>query len=172
MDPTFFYLSISHTSVLHKVEGTQYKICCVSKHGYRCAAVEPLFPLPTCPCTKTLTVYRKYVVCQNMITVVLLWQPAVILLWKKRVSYTYCTVKFASGQSYVCTTSGFAGLLWSFCEHTITVFVSQLISCLTATCQYPSFYHLSPACRPENAHGNSHLATTSHTLRTYLCIEP
>ena len=44
--------------------------------------------------------------------------------------------------------------------------------------RYPSipkmgfFYDLSPACRPKNAYGHSHLATRSHTLRTYLCIEP
>ena len=40
MDPFFSHLSIPTTSVLYKVEGTQYKICCVSKHDYRCAAVK------------------------------------------------------------------------------------------------------------------------------------
>ena len=34
MDPFFSHLSI-------------YKICCVSKHDYRCAAVKLLFPVPT-----------------------------------------------------------------------------------------------------------------------------
>ena len=34
MDPFFSHLSI-------------YKICCVSKHDYRCAAVKSLFPVPT-----------------------------------------------------------------------------------------------------------------------------
>ena len=68
MDPFPPPLSIPYTSVLHKVEGTRFKICYVSKHDYRCAAVEMLFPLPTCPRTKMFTVYRKYVVCQNILT--------------------------------------------------------------------------------------------------------
>ena len=71
MDPFFFRISIPYTSVLYKVEGTQYKICCFPKHDSRCAAVEPLFPLPTCPCIKMFTL-----VCQNINTAVLLWQPA------------------------------------------------------------------------------------------------
>ena len=79
----FSHVSIPSTSMLYKAEGTQNKIICyVSKHNYRCAAaVEPLFPLPTCPCTKKITVYRKYVVCQDIITAVpvLLWQAAVTL---------------------------------------------------------------------------------------------
>ena len=49
--------------MLYKVESIEYKSCCVSKHDYRCAAVEPLSPLPTCPCTKMSTrysfVYKK-----------------------------------------------------------------------------------------------------------------
>ena len=71
----FSHLSIPYTSVRYKVEGTQYNICCASKYDYLCADVEPFFPIPTCSCTKRFTVYRKYVVCQNMITAVpvLLW---------------------------------------------------------------------------------------------------
>ena len=74
MDPGFFTIIFTHTiykcTVLFKVEVTHYEICSVSKHDYLCAAVEPLFPLLTFPCTKMLPVYRKYVVCQNMITAV------------------------------------------------------------------------------------------------------
>ena len=48
-DPVFSHLSIPSTSVLYKVEGTQYKLCCVSKLDYRCDAVEPLSPFPFDP---------------------------------------------------------------------------------------------------------------------------
>ena len=81
MDPVCSLLSIQNTCILCKVESTQYKIDCVSKHDYRRAAVEPLFSLPTCPCTKVFTVYRKYVLGQHKFTAVpvLQWQPALIL---------------------------------------------------------------------------------------------
>ena len=71
MDPFSSHLSIPYPSALYKVEGTRYKICCVSKQDFHCAAVEPLFTLPTCPCTKVFTVYRKYVVHQNMLLLLL-----------------------------------------------------------------------------------------------------
>ena len=82
MGMIFSHLSVPYTSILYKVEGAQYKIYCVLKHGYRCAAVESRFPFLTCPFTKMFAAYRKYVMCQNMITavpVLLLWQPEEIL---------------------------------------------------------------------------------------------
>ena len=97
--------------------------------------------------------------------------------WKKRVSYTYCTAKFATGHSYLCkVSSGFAGLLlWSFYKHTVTVLVSQLFSCLTSTYQYRRGIYFMISFQHEdqtNAGGSSHLAMTLHTLRTYMCIKP
>ena len=94
----------------------------------------------------------------------------------KRLSYTHCVAKFASRSSYLCiTSSGLAGLLWSFHKHTVTVLISQLFSCLTIT--YPhrtraSFRISLQHADQKNADENSPPATTSHTLRTYLCIKP
>ena len=61
----------------------------------------------------------------------------------------HCKIRFRA-ILLLCTTSGCARLLWSFYEHTATVLISQLISCLTCT-RYLSipkrgfFYDLSPA---------------------------
>ena len=84
---------------------------------------------------------KKSVVFQNMITDVLLWShfsPSRFVPVQKSIQFidTYCIAKFASGHSYLCTiSSGFAGLLWLFYEHTVTVLIFQLFSCLTATDQ-------------------------------------
>ena len=86
----------------------------------------------------------------------------------------HCKIRFRTILP-LCTTSGFAGLLRYFYEHTVTVLISQLISCLTCTYQYRrgvSFMISLQHADQKNTDGNSQLATTLHTLRTYLCIKP
>ena len=62
-----------------------------------------------------------------------------------------------------------------FCQHTVAVLVSQLFSFLATTYQCRrgvSFMIPLQHADQKNAHGNSDLATTWHTLRTYLCVKP
>ena len=89
--------------------------------------MEPLSPLPTCPCTKTLAVYRKYCVCQNMIdhccTSTAMATCSNFIIGKTGKLYIlHCNIP--SGQSYLTV------------QHMVTVLISQLLSCLTRTYQY------------------------------------
>ena len=109
-----------------------------------------------------------------MITAVLLWQPYIQPVYiykvveKKRVSYTYGIAKFAPRHSYLCAiSSGFAVLLWSFYEHTVTLLISQLFRSLAATNQYRrgvSFMISLQHAGQKYADRNSHLTTTWHTF--------
>ena len=67
--------------------------------------------------------------------------------------------------------------MWSFCTHTVTVFLSQLFSRSNfhqSISKRGLFYDISLFYHADkkNADGNTYLATTSHTLRTYMCIKP
>ena len=87
-----------------------------------------------------------------------------------------CKIRFRTEPPYFCTIfSGSVGLLRSFYAHTVTVLISQFFRGPTATYQYQREVYFMISLQhadQKNADGNSHLATTSHTLRAYLCVIP